>query len=329
MLDEVVGVRLSRAVQTRCYFNIRTVNTVFEHIEDLKICMDKIIETSLQTKTINQATGIKRLLQDSDFIFWLNIFHNIMPHVDCLYNSVQARNTDPVQINHSVKSFINEIDKIRDNMSSICLTTSNQSDIIHSNKRKTTEDTSMTKKMNALEVCDVLKTQAENHFSFSKHLTAALLFQNDHYIKFNNKFPIDYLQTTINCYPLFIKERLRTELEVIYSRDDFRSLKGIIPTINYIISNNMNDLFKEVLKLLKLLVVTPMTSSEAERSFSTLKRIKTCLRSTMGEERLNALSILSIETEMITEDTDFNKKVIDHFSSTKKRRMDFVYKIIS
>ncbi|XP_022171532.1 uncharacterized protein LOC111034562, partial [Myzus persicae] len=97
VLDEVVGVRLPRAVQTRWNFNIRTVNTVFEHREDLIICMDKIIETSLQAKTINQATGIKRLLEDTDFIFWLNIFHKIMPHVDCLYSSVQARKTDPVQ----------------------------------------------------------------------------------------------------------------------------------------------------------------------------------------------------------------------------------------
>ncbi|KAE9536827.1 hypothetical protein AGLY_006889 [Aphis glycines] len=289
VLDEVVGVRLPRAVQTRWNFNIRTVNTVFEHREDLIICMDKIIETSLQAKTINQATGIKRLLEDSDFIFWLTIFHKIMPHVDCLYSSVQARKTDPVQVNNAVKSFINEIIKIRDNMSSICSTVFNQSDInyiIHSNKRKTNEDPNTTKRIIALE-----------------------------------------FQKTINCYPFFTKERLRTELEVIYSRDDFRLLKGIIPTINYIISNNMNDLFKEVLKLLKLLVVIPMTSSEAERGFSTLKRIKTCLRSTMGEERLNALSILSIESEMIAEDIDFNKKVIDNFSSTKNRRMDFIHKI--
>jgi len=54
----------------------------------------------------------------------------------------------------------------------------------------------------------------------------------------------------------------------------------------------MNDLVKEVLKLLK--VVIPMTSSEADRGFSTLKKIKTCLRGIMGEDRLNALSILSI-----------------------------------
>jgi len=59
-----------------------------------------------------------------------------------------------------------------------------------------------------------------------------MLFLNEYYPKFNNKFTIDYLQKNINYYPFLTKERLRTdELEVIYSCDDFRLLKGIIPTI--------------------------------------------------------------------------------------------------
>lgn len=126
---------------------------------------------------------------------------------------------------------------------------------------------------------------------------------------------------------IFFQERLKTELEVIYSREDFRHLKNIISTISYIVNNDMKETFKEVLKLLKIIVVTPMTSSEAERSFSTLNRIKTCLRSTMCEDRLNALTMLSVESRMIKDDIDFNKKVIDNFCTIKERRIDFLYKI--
>lgn len=43
----------------------------------------------------------------------------------------------------------------------------------------------------------------------------------------------------------------------------------------------------------------------------------------MAEYLSNGLSILSIESEMIAEDIDFNKKVIDHYSSSKNRGMDF------
>lgn len=63
-----------------------------------------------------------------------------------------------------------------------------------------------------------------------------------------------------------------------------------------------------------------MTSAEAKRSFSTLKRIKTFLRSTMSEDRLSALSMLSIEKLMIKNIPDFNEKVIDMFAKKKRKK---------
>ncbi|CAI6365611.1 unnamed protein product [Macrosiphum euphorbiae] len=72
-----------------------------------------------------------------------------------------------------------------------------------------------------------------------------------------------------------------------------------------------------------------MTSAEAERSFSTLKRIKTFLRSTMSEDRLSALSMLSIEKCMIKNIPNFNEKVIDMFAEKKERRIELIYKNVS
>ncbi len=47
--------------------------------------------------------------------------------------------------------------------------------------------------------------------------------------------------------------------------------------------------------LLRLLVTIPMTTFEPECCFSTLKRIESFLRSTMRQERLSALEMLTIE----------------------------------
>ena len=52
-----------------------------------------------------------------------------------------------------------------------------------------------------------------------------------------------------------------------------------------------------------------MTTAEAERCLSTLKRIKTFLRNAMGQERLNALAMLSMERELVLNMRDFNEKV--------------------
>ena len=62
-----------------------------------------------------------------------------------------------------------------------------------------------------------------------------------------------------------------------------------------------------------------MTSAECERSFSSLKRIKTRLRTTMGEERLSDLAVLSIERECASKFVDY-EEVITEFASVDKNR---------
>lgn len=82
----------------------------------------------------------------------------------------------------------------------------------------------------------------------------------------------------------------------------------------------------EITKLIEILLTIPMTTSEAERCFSTMKRIKSFLRSTMNSERLNALSVLSTEKIFISSHPEIKEKIIDLFAQSKTRRMDFMFK---
>ena len=50
----------------------------------------------------------------------------------------------------------------------------------------------------------------------------------------------------------------------------------------------------QVGKLVRLLLVMPATNAESERSFSAVRRIKTYLRSTMSQQRLNHLMVLHV-----------------------------------
>ena len=56
--------------------------------------------------------------------------------------------------------------------------------------------------------------------------------------------------------------------------------------------------FPNIRVLLHIFVVLPVGVAECERSFSTLKRLKTYLRSTMGQERLVGLALLNIHLEI-------------------------------
>ena len=110
---------------------------------------------------------------------------------------------------------------------------------------------------------------------------------------------------------------LKTQLGVLYGRPDFRNIDGAVQLLQYIVSNNLQDPFCEVAKLLNILVTTPMTTAEPERCFSFFKRIKTFLRNTMSQDRLTALAILSIEKSMMSKMEGFNTRVIDKFCSRK------------
>ena len=56
--------------------------------------------------------------------------------------------------------------------------------------------------------------------------------------------------------------------------------------------------FPELLRLLDIALTITVSSSACERSFSSLKRTKTYLRSTMIQLRVNNLAILSIERDI-------------------------------
>ena len=58
------------------------------------------------------------------------------------------------------------------------------------------------------------------------------------------------------------------------------------------------SLFSQVVKLTRLLLVIPATNAVSERSFSAMRRIKTYLRSTMLQERLNAVMIMHVHKDL-------------------------------
>lgn len=95
--------------------------------------------------------------------------------------------------------------------------------------------------------------------------------------------------------------------------------KGALDILNYL--KNMDDCYPNAYIAYRILLTIPVTVASAERSFSKLKLIKTYLRSTMSQERLNGLAILSIERKMI-EHLDYTS-LIDIFAAKTARRAVF------
>ena len=128
-----------------------------------------------------------------------------------------------------------------------------------------------------------------------------------------------------NFYPVVDCKKLQTELIVIYNRQEMHK-RELLKNLLYIKNNNLSDSFCESIKLLETLITIPMCSTEAERTFSSLKRIKTYLRNTMGQSRLNSLSVISVGRDLIKNFSGFNEEVMNLFINKKDRRMHFHYK---
>jgi len=61
------------------------------------------------------------------------------------------------------------------------------------------------------------------------------------------------------------------------------------------LEKNFHIALSSMNELLRILWTIPVNSCECERSFSCLKRLKTYLRNSMGEERLSGMALLNIE----------------------------------
>ena len=316
VLDDIAGRRLPAPSQVRWNFKTRLVNTVYEMRDKLIECCTKL-EESNNNETVYKATGIKRMLNDPEFIFWLNFFQKIMPHVDVLYNQFQKRTIDAVKAKSYLKSFNDHIQKSRDGCDNLAVPP-------ELTKRSFNIDTL---RVAAKEVCDVIMLQCKERFSFTKHLQASNLLCVENFPLYNDSFPKEYLEEAVAAYPCLEKAALETELSVLYERGDLMGkTDSIITLLEKLLDNNLQSSFPNTVKLLKILITTPMTSAEAERCFTALKRIKTFLRATILNERLTALAMISMENELISNMEDFNEKVIQYFASSKNRRMDFIFK---
>ena len=91
-----------------------------------------------------------------------------------------------------------------------------------------------------------------------------------------------------------------------------------------LVSKEAKHLMPNLFKVVKILATMPISSCEAERSFSALKRIKNHMRTTMGQDRVSALNVLAMHrarlNHVLLEKMD---QLITTFASRKGREAYF------
>ena len=86
----------------------------------------------------------------------------------------------------------------------------------------------------------------------------------------------------------------------------------------FLVMTGLEKAFPNLSILLRISITLPVSTADVERSFSKLKLIQTYLRSTMHQERLSSLALLSIEHELANS-MNYGE-VISTFAEMKIRR---------
>lgn len=134
------------------------------------------------------------------------------------------------------------------------------------------------------------------------------------------KYSYDNLEATL-------KRDEKSDIDANELYTELRFLQDFIP------KENMGPL--EILKFLKrhdcfpnasiayrILLTIPVTVASAERSISKLKLLKSYLRSTMTQERLNSLAMIALESGLL-EKINYEHIIEDFISKNTKRMMLF------
>jgi len=154
-------------------------------------------------------------------------------------------------------------------------------------------------------------------FNFLNDINSFLKLEKDTKLKYcidlQNKLSVSNVESDINAIDLY------EEIEnlSVYVTSDMNALD----ILQYLLSNDLINIFPNLSISLRILLTMPVTVATGERSFSKLKIIKNYLRSTMKQERLTNLSIISIERE-ISKNLDITD-IVNEFSIKKSRKVQF------
>ncbi|CAH1967427.1 unnamed protein product [Acanthoscelides obtectus] len=174
-----------------------------------------------------------------------------MPHVDFLFNQLQKRKSEPVQVKTAIDNFEkcivdvrNKIDDIINEAKSICTEP-------QCNNRRRRNNSSHDHRVAALEVCDNIVNSANDRFQFKDHLVAASLFSPN------------TLENTVGSFLM-----TSWKLPAWLIPNDCRNLHGTMSFLKFLIQTSLEETLNETKKLLEIIVTTHNVNIEKNQDLS-------------------------------------------------------------
>lgn len=116
-----------------------------------------------------------------------------------------------------------------------------------------------------------------------------------------------------------VQELLHFQSYLSSERISIKPISGsLISLSSFLREQNLGNIYPNLDIALRMALCTPAANCSGERSFSCLKRVKNYLRSTLSQEKLNALALLCIESELMGKIS--YDDIINDFANSKSRK---------
>ncbi|KAL4112692.1 hypothetical protein QTP88_016434 [Uroleucon formosanum] len=331
-VDTIVGKRIPQFVQTRWSSRSKILHTIvnewsgFINVFD---CISKDPKSS--SESICGAIGHFKNLKTFEFAFLALVFNDIFIYTDNLFNILQNKSFDVEFCLRKINITYDLINKKRNEPEFLKLF--NQAVTLTKPPKATRNESNNQSNFKILfyEIIDNILMQLNTRFQGTNKLLFLQLVDVTKFKEYSCTFPVNALNNLKSTYPniFYNINTLKVELEVLYSDVKYQNLLHIYDMVKIIEQDALKDILPEAYKLFILILTIPSTSVSNERSFSCLKRIKTCSRNSISQVRLSSLSILSIEKSLINQlkkTESFYDDIINMYSSQKDRSINLTYK---
>lgn len=341
--DHVHHLTLKSLSTTRWESNVNSIEAIITQPNEIRDDLFELSRVSDDAKVKSEAESLAiHELENFEFLLGMTIWHNILKKINLISKKLQF---EDMQIDRAIiilKGLISYFEKYREegfeSATSLAKELASKMEIdpiflekrrYHSKKpfdENRHEENSLSPEESFrinyfIVVVDIAISSLKNIFeqlevfegifgfllyykklsSLDEHTLHECCVKLQDVLKYNDKFDIvpDDLFSELQILQMCLPKRINSIIEVL---EFVKSL----------------DCFPNVSIAYRILLTLPVEVASAERSFSKLKLIKTYLRSTMSQERLNGLAILSIESEIL-EKLDL-EDFIDDFASQNARR---------
>ena len=211
-------------------------------------------------------------------------------HVSVLFGILESKKSNGITSEEALKSFVIAVNHLRGNVVKY-LNNSEQSEAITEYTCITSQQAKRPRRAAThasvshlqlqscvMEACDTITEELKENFGSSDIFCSFSIVNPAKFKLYRNSFPDNYVKKIASNDTMLKKDKLKCEFSVLYTNDNFSGISNISELLKFINENGCDETFSEVSKLLEIVLVTPISTADSERSFSTMKRIKTFLR---------------------------------------------------